>query len=58
MKVAFLWMDIVEVRHVSEKLEFSVGITSADFPVDDFNECPQCGCGFDCGDKAEKFQLD
>ncbi|CAO2824382.1 unnamed protein product [Amaranthus hypochondriacus] len=48
VKVFFMWLNIVEVRRVGDELEFSVGITSANFPVDNFNECPQCGCGLKC----------
>ncbi|KAK3020865.1 hypothetical protein RJ639_045547 [Escallonia herrerae] len=37
------------VRRNGGELEFSVGIASAKFPVSNFEECPQCGCGMDCG---------
>ncbi|KAI8548263.1 hypothetical protein RHMOL_Rhmol07G0260200 [Rhododendron molle] len=54
VKVLFLWLNIAEVIRDDdddeEELEFSVGIVSADFPVDGFIERPWCGCGFDCGD--------
>ncbi|CAN0889097.1 Uncharacterized protein At5g01610 [Linum grandiflorum] len=46
--VLFLWLNIVEVVHDDGQMQFSVGITSADFPLDGFDESPQCGCGFDC----------
>ncbi|CAN1860103.1 Uncharacterized protein At5g01610 [Linum perenne] len=46
--VLFLWLNIVEVVHDSDRMMFSVGITSANFAVDGFDESPQCGCGFDC----------
>ncbi|KAK3021069.1 hypothetical protein RJ639_047316 [Escallonia herrerae] len=36
------------VTRDDDELDFSVGIASADFPVDNFDESPQCGCGFDC----------
>ncbi|KAL3849746.1 hypothetical protein ACJIZ3_011628 [Penstemon smallii] len=48
VKVLFFWVNIVEVTKDGDELEFSVGIASADFPVDNFYESPQCGCGFDC----------
>ncbi|XP_077240682.1 uncharacterized protein At5g01610-like [Tasmannia lanceolata] len=48
VKVLFLWLNIVEVVRSGDDLEFSVGITSASFSLDNFEECPQCGCGFDC----------
>ncbi|BFG43395.1 hypothetical protein CerSpe_296690 [Prunus speciosa] len=48
VKVLFLWLNIVEVTRSGDNLEFSVGIASAAFPIDNFYECPQCGCGLDC----------
>lgn len=48
VKVLFLWLNIVEVIRSGDDLEFSVGIASASFPIDNFYECPQCGCGMDC----------
>uniref|UniRef100_A0A6P3Z1F1 uncharacterized protein At5g01610-like n=1 Tax=Ziziphus jujuba TaxID=326968 RepID=A0A6P3Z1F1_ZIZJJ len=48
VKVLFLWLNIVEVTRGGDDLEFSVGIASASFPIDNFYECPQCGCGLDC----------
>ncbi|XP_052154897.1 uncharacterized protein LOC127772940 [Oryza glaberrima] len=50
VKVLFFWLNIVEVTRRGDRLEFSVGIASADFTVDNFLESPQCGCGFDCDD--------
>ncbi|KAL3517424.1 hypothetical protein ACH5RR_020013 [Cinchona calisaya] len=41
-------LKIVEVRRNGVVLEFSVGITSANFPVRDFEVSPECGCGFNC----------
>ncbi|KAL1544957.1 hypothetical protein AAHA92_21740 [Salvia divinorum] len=49
VKVVLLWLDVVEVKRNGASLEFSVGFKSADFPVENFEECPRCGCGFDCG---------
>ena len=48
VKVLFLWLNIVEVTRNGDDMEFSVGIASAAFPIDNFFECPQCGCGLDC----------
>lgn len=48
VKIVFLWLNIVEVVRDGDELGFSVGIASANFPIDNFYECPQCGCGFDC----------
>lgn len=50
VKVLLLWLDIVEVVREGDELQFSVGVASADFPVENFEECPQCGCGLDCND--------
>ncbi|KAA8536817.1 hypothetical protein F0562_029295 [Nyssa sinensis] len=48
VKILFLWVDIVEVDRRGDDLEFSVGIASAGFSIDNFEESPQCGCGFNC----------
>ncbi|XP_057509191.1 uncharacterized protein LOC130791892 [Actinidia eriantha] len=48
VQVIFLWLNIAEVIIDGDELEFSVGIASSDFPVDNFVESPECGCGFDC----------
>jgi len=50
VKVLFLWINIVEVTRRGDNLEFSVGIVSADFGIENFLECPTCGCGFNCND--------
>ncbi|MED6121403.1 hypothetical protein PIB30_029779 [Stylosanthes scabra] len=48
VKILILWLNIVEVRVDGDELQFSVGIASANFGVQNFYESPQCGCGFDC----------
>ncbi|GMI83576.1 hypothetical protein like AT4G02360 [Hibiscus trionum] len=48
VKVLFFWLNIVEVVHGGDEMQFSVGIASANFPIDNFYESSQCGCGFDC----------
>ncbi|KAK0602946.1 hypothetical protein LWI29_038434 [Acer saccharum] len=48
VKLFFMWVDIVEVSRSGDNLEFSVGIAGAGFPIDNFEECPQCGCGLNC----------
>ncbi|XP_012569567.1 uncharacterized protein At5g01610-like [Cicer arietinum] len=48
VKVELLWLKIVEVTRRGDDLQFSVGIASAEFSVENFLEIPQCGCGFDC----------
>ncbi|GKB66665.1 DUF538 domain-containing protein [Tanacetum coccineum] len=53
VKVWLFWLNIVEVYVENGELGFSVGIASASFPVGNFDECPQCGCGMDCGERDE-----
>lgn len=55
VKVLFLWLNIVEVIRNGDELEFSVGITSANFAIGEFYESPQCGCGFDCKTKTKNL---
>ncbi|EEF39288.1 conserved hypothetical protein [Ricinus communis] len=50
VKVLLFWLSITEVIRNDDELEFSVGIASANFPIGNFDECPTCGCGFDCDD--------
>ena len=58
VKVLFLWLNIVEVIRDGDELEFSVGMASASFPIDNFYECPQCGCGLDCvNGKVSKLRI-
>ncbi|KAE8672233.1 hypothetical protein F3Y22_tig00111848pilonHSYRG00351 [Hibiscus syriacus] len=58
VKVLFLWLNIVEVVRDEDELEFSVGITSASFAIDNFYESPQCGRGFDCvNGKVSKLRI-
>ncbi|XP_059659571.1 uncharacterized protein At5g01610-like [Cornus florida] len=53
VKVLFFWLNIVEVVRRGDQLEFSVGIASADFGIENFEECPQCGCGLDCNSNGQ-----
>nr|GMD27832.1 uncharacterized protein LOC109182538 [Ipomoea batatas]GME09479.1 uncharacterized protein LOC109182538 [Ipomoea batatas] len=48
VKVFFLWLNIVEVIRSGDDLQFSVGIASASFSLDNFAVSPRCGCGLDC----------
>ncbi|XP_047044548.1 uncharacterized protein LOC124648910 [Lolium rigidum] len=50
VKILFFWVNIIEVTRSGDNLGFSVGIASAEFGLDNFLECPTCGCGFDCND--------
>lgn len=56
VKVLFLWLNIVEVRRKGDNLEFSVGIASAEFSIDNFFVCPQCGCGLNCNNLGEGWK--
>ncbi|XP_022747528.1 uncharacterized protein LOC111297161 [Durio zibethinus] len=51
VKLLFMWVNIVEVSRRGDDLEFSVGIAGAFFPIDNFEECPQCGCGVNCNNQ-------
>ncbi|KNA14820.1 hypothetical protein SOVF_103980 [Spinacia oleracea] len=57
VKIFFVWLNIVEVRRVDDELQFSVGIASANFPIDNFEECPQCGCGLNCANHGGNDQV-
>ncbi|OIV90972.1 hypothetical protein TanjilG_16932 [Lupinus angustifolius] len=57
VKVLFLWLNIVEVVRDGDDLDFSVGIASASFSLDNFFVSPQCGCGLDCGVEFENPSL-
>ncbi|KAM7279349.1 hypothetical protein ACFE04_006483 [Oxalis oulophora] len=57
VKLFFFWVDIVEVSRSGGNLEFSVGITGADFPIENFEESPQCGCGLQCDDDDKGFNV-
>ncbi|KAG6593208.1 uncharacterized protein At5g01610-like [Cucurbita pepo subsp. pepo] len=48
VKILLIWFNIVEVVSDSDELRFSIGVASANFPINSFYESPQCGCGFDC----------
>ncbi|XVE89624.1 hypothetical protein DITRI_Ditri20bG0011000 [Diplodiscus trichospermus] len=58
VKLFFMWVNIVEVSRRGDELEFSVGIAGAGFPVDNFEECPQCGCGLDCNNHQQINGMD
>ncbi|GJS65821.1 hypothetical protein Tco_0133381 [Tanacetum coccineum] len=50
VKLLFFWMDIVEATRDEDEMDFSVGMFSAGFDVEAFEQSPQCGCGFNCDD--------
>ncbi|PHT44625.1 hypothetical protein CQW23_13783 [Capsicum baccatum] len=35
-------------RRSGDNLQFSVGFTSANFPIRSFEKCPRCECGLHC----------
>ncbi|KAF6173806.1 hypothetical protein GIB67_003807 [Kingdonia uniflora] len=57
VKILLIWVDIIEVSRSKDGLDFSVGIASADFPIDNFEEMPQCGCGFECNKKHVRTSI-
>ncbi|XP_074585132.1 uncharacterized protein LOC141840927 [Curcuma longa] len=50
VKVLLFWVNIIEVRRLTDSLRFSVGVASADFAVSNFFISPRCGCGLNCSD--------
>lgn len=48
-RLFFVWKQIVEILRQDDDLVFSVGFLSSTFPINYFEDCPQCGCGFKCG---------
>ncbi|KAE8687275.1 serine/threonine protein phosphatase [Hibiscus syriacus] len=46
LKFLFFWVNVVEVLRKGDELEFSVGVAAAGFPMDDFDDSPQCECRF------------
>ncbi|KAL0006043.1 hypothetical protein SO802_013604 [Lithocarpus litseifolius] len=57
VKLFFFWVDIIEVQRIGDNLGFSVGIAGADFPIDNFEESPQCGCGLKCNDGVQDKEV-
>ncbi|QCE06605.1 hypothetical protein DEO72_LG9g1619 [Vigna unguiculata] len=58
VKVLFFWLNILHVVRDGDDLDFSVGVASASFSLDNFFVSPQCGCGLDCGDlRMRKLKL-
>ncbi|MCL7044653.1 hypothetical protein MKW94_019067 [Papaver nudicaule] len=45
--LSFYWVSIIEVVK-RDDLQFSVGIVSVSFPVENFHQSPKCGCGLNC----------
>ena len=48
VKILFFWLDIKEIIRRGDGLEFYVWFLSTRFPVDYFEESPQCACGLNC----------
>ncbi|KAL6006912.1 hypothetical protein ACLOJK_032408 [Asimina triloba] len=45
VKVLFVWLNIDQVSTGNGELAFYVGLLSASFPLSNFADSPQCGCG-------------
>ncbi|KAK2965879.1 hypothetical protein RJ640_024721 [Escallonia rubra] len=59
VKILFLWVDIIEVDRSGDELNFSVGIASAGFGIENFEESPQCGFEIGgCVDRIVKEEAD
>ncbi|KAI9080252.1 hypothetical protein K1719_037646 [Acacia pycnantha] len=56
VKVLLFWFDIVELVRYGDDIEFSVGIASASFPLENFFVCPRCGCGLNCDDSLSPIR--
>eukprot|EP01018_Ginkgo_biloba_P027830 Gb_27093 [translate_table: standard] len=52
VKVWFFYLSISEVIVEGDDLEFYAGLASASFPESNFDESPECGCGFDCSESS------
>ncbi|XP_034707154.1 uncharacterized protein At5g01610-like [Vitis riparia] len=48
VKFFLLTLNIVGIIRNGDNLVISAGFESAPFPIDNFEESPQCGCGFQC----------
>ena len=48
-RMFLVWVEIEGIIRSGDDLVFSVGVLSSVFPIDYFEESPQCGCGFRCG---------
>ncbi|KAK7277764.1 hypothetical protein RJT34_22781 [Clitoria ternatea] len=58
VKVLLFWLNILDVIRIGHDLDFSVGVATASFAVDNFFVSPQCGCGLDCDDfRIRKLKL-
>ncbi|XP_074557520.1 uncharacterized protein At5g01610-like [Curcuma longa] len=56
VKILFFWVNIIEVRRLTDSLRFSVGIASADFAMSNFYISPRCGCGLNCPDDHDSYE--
>nr|XP_043620259.1 uncharacterized protein LOC122592113 [Erigeron canadensis] len=57
VRILLVWFNIVEVSRCGDDIDFSVGVLSAGFGIDNFVESPQCGCGFDCKSKKNNMMF-
>ncbi|XP_042468375.1 uncharacterized protein LOC122051344 [Zingiber officinale] len=56
VKILLFWVNIIEVRRLTDSLRFSVGIASADFAMSNFYISPRCGCGLNCPDDHDSYE--
>ena len=57
VKFFHVWMNIVEILRRGNDIDFSVGVGKAWFPIEYFEESPQCGCGMNCGRRQARKLL-
>nr|ADE77784.1 unknown [Picea sitchensis] len=55
VKVQNYDLSIERVVRDGEYLNFYAGSYTASFPVTNFNESPECGCGFDCPENSTQL---
>lgn len=48
VKVVLMWMDIKEIIRTGDSIDFYVGVAKTGFPVDNFEDSPECGCEPSC----------
>ena len=57
VKFSEVWVNIVEIVRRGNDIDFSIGIGKAAFPVEYFEESPQCGCGMNCSRRPSLRKL-
>lgn len=57
VKFFHVTMNIVEIIRRENVIDFSVGFGNAKFPLEYFEESPQCGCGMNCSRRQARKLL-